>query len=138
MAQPGRKPKRLALPKLRAARQTRGWTEEDLAAAVLDMAEALGESAPRIGGGQVSKWERGDRRPGPYYRARLCLALECTPEELGLPATPSLSRSVRKLMEQRREHEHAGASQPGIPKADLERIQATLTRFWPIDRPLLE
>src|ERR1700736_430312 len=100
MAQPGRKPKRLALPKLRAARQRRGWTEDDLAAAVLDVAEALGEPAPGIGGGQVSKWERGDRRPGPYYRAPLCLALECTAEQVGLPATPSLSRSIRKLVEQ--------------------------------------
>jgi transcriptional regulator with XRE-family HTH domain len=138
MAQPGRKPKTLALPNLRAVRQSRGWTADDLAAAVMDVAESSGEPAPGITGGQVSKWERGDRRPGPYYRARLCLALECTSEQLGLPATPSLSRSIRKLTEQRGEHAPVRASQPGITHAEMERIQATLTRLWPVDRPLLD
>src|SRR5438132_9493699 len=138
MAQPGRKPKRVALWKLRATRQRRGWTEDDLAAAVLDVAESLGEPAPRITGGQVSKWERGDRRPGPYYRARLCLALGCTSEELGLPATPSLSRSIRRLKEQHADLERPPALQSEIPHTDMERINATLTRLWPVDRPLLD
>jgi transcriptional regulator with XRE-family HTH domain len=138
MAQPGRKPRVLALPKVRAMRRRRGWTEDDLAAAVLDVADSLGEAAPGITAGQVSKWERGDRRPGPYYRARLCLALECTSEELGLPATPSHFRSMRKLMEQRREHEHSHAIQSDITHADMERVQATLRRLWPVDGPLLD
>jgi transcriptional regulator with XRE-family HTH domain len=138
MAQRGRKPKQLALPKLRAARHRRGWTEDDLAAAVLDLAESLGEPAPGISGSQISKWERGDRRPGLYYRARLCIALECTSEQIGLQATPALSRSIRKLMEHRREHERLPPVESEVPYADMERIQAMPIRLWPVDRPLID
>ena len=68
----------------------------------------------------------------------LCLALECTAEQVGLPATPSLSRSIRKLAEQRDEQAPTRANQLAMPRADVERIQATLTRLWPVDRPLLD
>src|SRR5437660_1496162 len=112
----------VALPKLRAVRQRRGWTEEDLAAAVLDVAESLGEPAPGISGSQVSKWERGARRPGPYYQARLCLALGCTAEQLGLQETPRLSRSVRELMERERDRRPPPEPESGL--VDRERLQA--------------
>src|SRR3982074_2794386 len=108
MAPPGRRATRVVLPKLRAARQARGWTEDDLAVAVLDLAESLGEPEPKINGSQVSKWERGDRNPGLYYRARLCVALECTPEHLGFPATPTISRCIRELMRRVQEDRVSG------------------------------
>jgi transcriptional regulator with XRE-family HTH domain len=140
MAPGGRRAKRIALPRLRAARQARGWTEDDLAAAVLDIAERLGEPEPRISAGQVSKWERGDRHPGLYYRARLCMALECTPDHLGFTTTPTLIRSIRALMEHVQEcprrRPHTG-QEPASGYVDMDRLRATLTHLWPVDGPLV-
>jgi hypothetical protein len=44
---------------------------------------ALGEPDCPVDANQVSKWERGVRNPGPFYRPRLCLALDTMPQELG-------------------------------------------------------
>lgn len=147
MALRGRTPHHVALPKLRAAREARGWSEEDLAVAVLDLCEELGEPTPGISAGQVSKWERGDRNPGPFYRARLAVALETTPTALGFAATPTLMRSIRDLMDHRRTAGSSAAPQRhmhrrqsvglAVPGLDQERLHATLAHLWPADGPLV-
>ena len=62
---------------LRAARDARGWTQQELADAI-DTTSV-----------NVSRWENGKNAPSPYYRQRLCEVYEKTPAELGLlPPAP--------------------------------------------------
>jgi transcriptional regulator with XRE-family HTH domain len=90
----GRKAAYVGNPKLPAAREKRGWTDDDAAVALQALALELGEPEPAVSGAQVSKWERGARKPGRYYRPRLCLLFEATPAELGFPATPRLMKDI--------------------------------------------
>jgi len=57
--------------RLKRARNLRGWSQEDL--------------ARKIGTTQkiVSRWERGENTPVPYYRQRLCKLFEKNAAELG-------------------------------------------------------
>jgi len=58
--------------KLAAARQAAGWTQKELA-------DHLGTTDL-----SVSRWERGEHAPGPYYRYRLCTLFGKSEHELGL------------------------------------------------------
>jgi transcriptional regulator with XRE-family HTH domain len=60
---------------LRRARHLKGWTQSELAATLDTDFET------------VSRWERGATVPSAYFREKLCVALERTPEELGLIST---------------------------------------------------
>jgi transcriptional regulator with XRE-family HTH domain/tetratricopeptide (TPR) repeat protein len=84
-------------PKLREARIRRGWTEDDLAVKLHELAAELGEADCAVDANQVSKWERGVRNPGRFYRPRLCLALEAEPQELGFEPTPRAVRDASEL-----------------------------------------
>jgi transcriptional regulator with XRE-family HTH domain len=75
----------------------RGWTEDDLAVRLHDLAAELGEPDCAVDANQVSKWERGVRNPGRFYRPRLCLALETEPQELGFEPAPRLLRDLNEL-----------------------------------------
>jgi len=57
---------------LRRARDEQGWTQAELA-------EKLGTTFET-----VSRWERGKKAPGAYFRRKLCDVLGKTAEELGL------------------------------------------------------
>jgi transcriptional regulator with XRE-family HTH domain len=84
-------------PKIREARLRRGWTEDDLAVKLHELAAELGEADCGVDANQVSKWERGVRNPGRFYRPRLCLALDEEPHGLGFDLTPRLSRDISEL-----------------------------------------
>ena len=118
------------------------------------LAVELGEPVPRVDGNQVSKWERGVRKPGRYYRPRLCLVFDAMPQEIGLLANPRLLRDIGELKRRRTEgrqrqdqakqgrsvrgpNGRIGAAYPDIEHVDPERLRATLTRLWPVDEPLL-
>ena len=65
---------------LRDARLEQGWSQSFLAA-------QLGTSPKN-----VSRWERGDTRPSPYFRAKLCQLFGTTAHALGFvppPASPA-------------------------------------------------
>src|SRR5215469_4003093 len=56
---------------LRRERELRGWTQQKVAEAIsADMS-------------MVSRWERGERKPDPYYREKLCALFGKDAEELG-------------------------------------------------------
>ncbi len=55
-----------------AERESRGWTQEEVA-------KQIGTTAPN-----VSRWERGETRPGAYFRQRLSTLFGKSAEELGL------------------------------------------------------
>ena len=61
---------------LRAARNERGWSQQELADAIETTSV------------NVSRWENGKNTPSPYFRQRLCDVYEKTPAQLGL-LTPS-------------------------------------------------
>src|SRR6202043_4119002 len=58
--------------RLRYERELRGWSQADLA-------EKVG-TTQKI----VSRWERGENAPVPYYRQKLCKLFEKNASELGL------------------------------------------------------
>jgi transcriptional regulator with XRE-family HTH domain len=88
-------------PLLRAARLRRRWTADDVAVRLRQVAEELGDPKPAADGSQVSKWERGVRSPGRFYRPRLCLVFEAMPQEIGLPANPRLLQDIGDLARRR-------------------------------------
>jgi len=55
-----------------AERESRGWTQEEVA-------KQIGTTAPN-----VSRWERGETRPGAYFRQHLSTLFGKSAEELGL------------------------------------------------------
>lgn len=152
---------------LRAARERRGWTEDDAAVALQALIAELGEPESPVSGSQISKWERRVRNPGRYYKPRLCVLFEAMPEDLGLPPSPRLLHDIGQLRRRRLERQQQpGPGRPvgggrttasqrrvsivhgpglavplgalsGIDQADAERLTATLDRLWPVDRPLL-
>ena len=83
VGQRGRIAQHVGNPDLRRARQQRGWTEDDVAVRLHELAGELGEPTPGVSGPQVGKWERGVRSPGRYYRPRLCLVFEAMPRRSG-------------------------------------------------------
>ncbi len=97
MGQRGPVARRYDNDELRQARIRRRWTEDDLAVKLHELAAELGEADCAVDANQVSKWERGVRNPGRFYRPRLCLALEAEPQELGFDPTPRLVRDLGEL-----------------------------------------
>ncbi|HEU5376262.1 MAG TPA: helix-turn-helix domain-containing protein [Ktedonobacteraceae bacterium] len=71
---------------LRLAREERGWTQSDAAAALGYSLEA------------VQSWERGRRNPRPKQQARLCEVYQRSPEELNLQT--DVSRKTGSLSAQ--------------------------------------
>src|SRR5262249_51872412 len=71
-------PKSDPQPRLRLteARRERKWSQQDV--------------ADRIGTTHlnVSRWERGITKPGPYFRSRLCSLFGKSEQELDLASTP--------------------------------------------------
>ena len=70
--------------RLRAHRLQRGWSQQDLADAVIEMGNREGERNLGLTLDQVSRWERGLQHPKPPYTKLLCLVFRSTAQELGL------------------------------------------------------
>ena len=74
-------------PRLRLteARNERRWSQQDV--------------ADRIGTTHlnVSRWERGITKPGPYFRRKLCSLFGKSEQELDLESTPVSSAAVRAI-----------------------------------------
>src|SRR5690242_3589382 len=68
-------------PLLRRERQLRGWSQQKVA-------ELVGTSED-----VVSRWERGERKPSPFFQEKLCVLYGKSAEELGF-IEPSLNQSL--------------------------------------------
>jgi predicted ATPase/DNA-binding CsgD family transcriptional regulator/transcriptional regulator with XRE-family HTH domain len=68
--------------RLRRARYERGWTQTELAEKVDSTFET------------VSRWERGIKVPGAFYRKKLCAVFGKTAEELGFLVDPTAPPTV--------------------------------------------
>ncbi len=73
-------------------RTARGWSQDDLAARLHAMSG--NDSVTRE---EISRWERGKRIPGPYWRSWLSRVLETPCAELELAA--AVTRRQRRLAE---------------------------------------
>jgi transcriptional regulator with XRE-family HTH domain len=147
MAHRGPTPRHIGNPRLRAARLARRWTEEDVAAALIQLSAELREPEPGATANHVSKWERGARTPSPYYRPRLCVVFDATPQELGFDSTPTLNRAIGDLARRRLQHRPPPNGSEGkasrlsvtaFPFVDRERVATAMTYLWPVDRALLD
>ena len=75
--------------RLKQEREIRGWSQEDLA-------EKVG-TTQKI----VSRWERGDSRPLPYYRQKLCQLFDKSTKELGfLDDSPETDSQIAPVSEE--------------------------------------
>ncbi|HET6503148.1 MAG TPA: helix-turn-helix transcriptional regulator [Amycolatopsis sp.] len=82
-------------PLIRLARRERGLTQYQLADALAGVSGNDG-----IGRDEVSRWERGKRVPGPYWRHWLARVLDLSPDRLhdaAQTARALRSHSVRPL-----------------------------------------
>jgi transcriptional regulator with XRE-family HTH domain len=68
---------------LRAQRLRRGWSLEDVARKLVELAVALGERPPGVSATMVGRWERGEHTPRPPYPRLLCLLFGVPAEALG-------------------------------------------------------
>jgi transcriptional regulator with XRE-family HTH domain len=60
---------------LRRERQLRGWSQQKVA-------ELVGTSED-----VVSRWERGERKPSPFFQEKFCVLYGKNAEELGIFST---------------------------------------------------
>ena len=92
-----------------AERESRGWTQEEVA-------KQIGTTAPN-----VSRWERGETRPGAYFRQRLSTLFGKSAEELGLlnGTTPSTQATAEEDVA----NEAATSQQQPAPPHDAQSPQ---------------
>jgi len=66
---------------IRSARHRRGLTQYQLADQLV-----LVSGNASLGRGEVARWERGKRVPGPYWQSHLSRVLDVPPDELAAAA----------------------------------------------------
>lgn len=66
--------------KLQQQRELRGWSQREVALKLQALFLGVAVTA-----NDVRRWENGERKPGPYYRPKLCVLFGVTEEELGFP-----------------------------------------------------
>jgi transcriptional regulator with XRE-family HTH domain len=69
--------------RLRWHRNQKGWSQRKVADLIYALSVENGEGCG-ITGNLVSRWERGEIVPSPFYREKLCQAFDLSPVELGL------------------------------------------------------
>jgi transcriptional regulator with XRE-family HTH domain/tetratricopeptide (TPR) repeat protein len=84
-------------PRLRELRAEVGWTQQQLADKLAQLAWNHGQGHAAVNADMVAKWERGVKGVSPRYRALLCQLFGVTADQLGLGPTVSAapSRPVR-------------------------------------------
>ena len=80
---------------MRALREERGWTQQDVAEQVSRLAWLRRHERVGINADMVAKWERGDKRPSPRYRELLCLLFGVDAQALGIGGTARSDTVVR-------------------------------------------
>ncbi len=80
-------------PRLRQLRQEAGWTQQQLAEKLAQLAWTCGQGRIAVNADMIAKWERGAKGISPRYRALLCQLFGVTAEQLGFPPAPSVASS---------------------------------------------
>src|ERR1039457_3291477 len=71
-------------PRLRALREERGWTQQEVADQISRLAWLRRREQVGVNADMVAKWERGEKRPSPRYRDLLCLLFGTDAQALGI------------------------------------------------------
>jgi transcriptional regulator with XRE-family HTH domain len=71
-------------PRLRALREERGWTQQEVAEQIARLAWLRRRERVGVNADMVAKWERGEKRPSPRYRELLCLLFGADAQTLGI------------------------------------------------------
>ena len=71
-------------PRLRALREERGWTQQEVAEQIGRLAWLRRRERVGVNADMVAKWERGEKRPSPRYRELLCLLFGADAPTLGI------------------------------------------------------
>jgi len=82
-------------PRLRALREERGWTQQDVADQIARLAWLRHRERVGINADMVAKWERGEKRPSPRYRDLLCLLYGADAQTLGIGGAGRPALGVR-------------------------------------------
>src|SRR5260370_11986718 len=82
-------------PKLRALREERGWTQQEVADQVQRMAWLHRHERVGVNADMVSKWERGVKRPTPLYREMLGLVFATDAHRLGIGGPAAAGAKAR-------------------------------------------
>jgi transcriptional regulator with XRE-family HTH domain len=77
---------------LRYQRLLHGWSLQRVADEVRALGRAENGREPGVNGDMVGEWERGVKKPSPFYQEKLCLLYHATADELGLVESPKTSR----------------------------------------------
>ncbi len=77
---------------LRYQRLLRGWSLRRVATEIKALCRALDNKEPGCNADMVGEWERGVKKPSPYYQEKLCRIYEATAEELGFVVVSKTSR----------------------------------------------
>jgi len=67
---------------LRSQRQLRGWSLQHVVDQVCKLCEDE-ERIPGLTADMVGKWERGEKKPSPYYQTKLCELYQTSADRLG-------------------------------------------------------
>jgi len=68
---------------LRHQRQSRGWSLRHVADQLCKLSE-IEDRMPGVNADMVGKWERGEKKPSPFYREKLCVLYNTSADKLGL------------------------------------------------------
>ena len=81
--------KRQTIPNilLRQQRQLRGWSLQHVADQVCKLSED-DDRIPGVTADMVGKWERGEKKPSPFYQTRLCELYNTSADKLGFVNNP--------------------------------------------------
>src|SRR5712692_6650699 len=82
-------------PRLKALRQERGWTQQEVAEQLDRLAWLRRHKRVGVNADMVAKWERGEKRPSPLYRELLCLLFETDAQALGIGGPVPAETGVR-------------------------------------------
>jgi transcriptional regulator with XRE-family HTH domain len=82
-------------PRLRALREERGWTQQDVAEQISRLAWLRRREHVGVNADMVAKWERGEKRPSPRYRELLSLLFGTDAQTLGIGVAAQPVAEVR-------------------------------------------
>jgi transcriptional regulator with XRE-family HTH domain/tetratricopeptide (TPR) repeat protein len=82
-------------PQLKALREDRGWTQQDVAEQIARLAWLRRREHVGVNADMVAKWERGEKRPSPRYRELLCLLFGVDAQALGIGVAAHLAAGTR-------------------------------------------
>ncbi len=107
-------------PLLREQRLLRGWSLQRVVDELCALSSASDERLPGVNAIMVSNWETGTKKPGPFYRERLCKLYNMTADRLGFMDGPILQHtnqpvSVAPVLAANNGHYHARQTRVLLP-----------------------